>query len=101
MVKINTLSITLRFNLTSKQQSMNNFIVPIDFSETSKNAARFAAHILNGVPDAHLILYNVFDTMEVGVDGSPLENEDEARRAIMELALQSVRSELSALTDVS
>jgi nucleotide-binding universal stress UspA family protein len=79
---------------------MNNFVVPIDFSETSKNAARYAAHILNGVPDSHLILYNVFDTLEVGVDGSPLENEDEARQAIMELALQSVRSELSAFSDV-
>ena len=33
---------------------MNNFIVPIDFSETSKNAARYAAHIANLVPDAHL-----------------------------------------------
>ena len=78
---------------------MNNFIVPVDFSETSKNAARFAAHISNGIPDSHLILYTVFDTMEVGVDGSPLENEDEARRTIMELALQSVQSELSAITD--
>jgi nucleotide-binding universal stress UspA family protein len=80
---------------------MKNFIVPVDFSETSKNAARYAAHILDGLPDAHIILYTVFDTMEVGVDGSPLENEDDARRAIMELALQSVKSELSSLTDAS
>ncbi len=78
---------------------MNNFIVPIDFSETSKNAARFAAHISNGLPGAHLILYNVFDTLEVGVDGTPLADDDAARKTIMELGLQSVQSELSAITD--
>jgi nucleotide-binding universal stress UspA family protein len=80
---------------------MNNFLVPIDFSETSKNAARYAAHISNLVPDAHLILYNVFDTLEYGTDSSPLDTEgaeDESRKAIVQLALASVRTELSALT---
>ena len=81
---------------------MNNFIVPIDFSETSKNAARYAAHISTLVPDAHLILYNVFDTLEYGSDSSPLntvdDNEDASRKAIVELALASVKTELSAIT---
>lgn len=81
---------------------MNNFIVPIDFSETSKNAARYAAHIANLVPDAHLILYNVFDTLEYGSDSSPLStegDEDPSRKAIVELALESVRTELSTITN--
>jgi nucleotide-binding universal stress UspA family protein len=81
---------------------MNNFIVPIDFSETSKNAARYAAHISTLVPDAHLILYNVFDALEYGSDSSPLGTEgeeDASRKAIVELALQSVRTELSGLTN--
>ena len=81
---------------------MNNFIVPIDFSETSKNAARYAAHISTLVPDAHLILYNVFDTLEYGSDSSPLDtvddNEDASRKAIVELALESVKTELSSIT---
>lgn len=80
---------------------MNNFIVPIDFSETSKNAARYAAHIANLVPDAHLILYNVFDALEYGSDSSPLGTEgeeDASRKAIVELALESVRTELSTIT---
>src|SRR4029077_11775661 len=83
---------------------MNNFIVPIDFSETSKNAARYAAHIANLVPDAHLILYNVFDTLEYGSDSSPLSTEgveDPSRKAIVELALESVRTELSTITRTS
>jgi nucleotide-binding universal stress UspA family protein len=80
---------------------MNNFIVPIDFSETSKNAARYAAHISTLVPDAHLILYNVFDALEYGSDSSPLGTdgeEDASRKAIVEMALESVRTELSTIT---
>jgi nucleotide-binding universal stress UspA family protein len=80
---------------------MPNFIVPIDFSETSKNAARYAAHISTLVTDAHVILYNVFDSLEYGSDSSPLSTageEDESRQTIVELALQSVKSELSAIT---
>jgi|SRR5450432_644445 len=81
---------------------MTNFIVPIDFSETSKNAARYAAHLSANTPDIHLILFNVFDTLEYGSDSSPLatdKEEDEGRKTIMGLALESVRSELSAITD--
>lgn len=82
---------------------MTNFIVPIDFSETSKNAARFAAHLTTLVNDAHLILFNVFDSLETGSDSSPLSSdaeEDAGRKIIMELALESVKTELSAITGV-
>jgi nucleotide-binding universal stress UspA family protein len=80
---------------------MTNFLVPIDFSETSKNAARYAAHISTLVPDTHLILYNVFDTLELGSDSSPLgtdAEEDRGRQIIMEMALESVKTELSEIT---
>ncbi|MBS1603987.1 MAG: universal stress protein [Bacteroidetes bacterium] len=81
---------------------MNNFIVPIDFSDASKNAARYAAHIANGVSDAHIILYNVFDALEYGSDSSPLgtdDEEDASRKAIVELALGSVKTELAGITN--
>jgi nucleotide-binding universal stress UspA family protein len=80
---------------------MNNFLVPIDFSETSRNAARYAAYISTLVPDAHLILYNVFDSLEYGSDSSPLgtdAEEDAGRHTIMELALESVRREITPIT---
>ena len=83
---------------------MNTFIVPIDFSETSKNAARYAAHLSSQISNANIILYNVFDTIEPGTDGSPLATDtgdDEARKAIMELALKSVQIELLNITDAS
>jgi nucleotide-binding universal stress UspA family protein len=78
---------------------MNTFLVPTDFSDTSKNAARFAAHLANVVPDAQLTLYNVFDTIEAGSDGTPLDSDDKARGSVMQLLLSSVKTELSAITD--
>ncbi|HEV2353468.1 MAG TPA: universal stress protein [Puia sp.] len=83
---------------------MNNFIVPIDFSDASKNAARYAAHISNGLSDSQLILYNAFEALEYGSDSSPLSTEggeEEARKSIVELALESVRRDISALTNAS
>jgi nucleotide-binding universal stress UspA family protein len=77
---------------------MITFLVPTDFSENSKNAARFAANLANVVPGAQLTLYNVFDTIEAGSDGTPLNSDDAARQSVMELLLASVKSELSAIT---
>jgi nucleotide-binding universal stress UspA family protein len=76
---------------------MKTFIVPTDFSDTSKNAARYAAHLAEHVKDAKIILYNVFDKIETGSDGSPVYNDHEGRKNIMELALASVRSEMHGL----
>ena len=39
---------------------MKDIIIPVDFSETSLNAARYAAAMLSGNPDVHVILYNMF-----------------------------------------
>jgi len=39
---------------------MKDVIIPVDFSETSLNAARYAAAMLSGDADTHVILYNMF-----------------------------------------
>ncbi len=39
---------------------MKDFIIPVDFSETSLNAVRYAADMLGGKKDSHVILYNMF-----------------------------------------
>ena len=39
---------------------MKDFIIPVDFSETSLNAVRYAADMLSGKPESHVILYNMF-----------------------------------------
>ena len=77
---------------------MKTFLVPTDFSETSKNAARYAAHISKQYPDVEIILYNVSDKFATGSDSSPVEDDQHARRKIMELALESIKTDLSAIT---
>jgi nucleotide-binding universal stress UspA family protein len=74
---------------------MKTFIVPTDFSETSKNAARYAARVAEQV-GAQIILYNIFDKIETGSDGSVIYNDHESRKKIMELALQSVKTDMLA-----
>jgi nucleotide-binding universal stress UspA family protein len=41
---------------------MHRVIIPVDFSETSLNAARFAAQMLTGRKDAVAVLYNNYET---------------------------------------
>jgi nucleotide-binding universal stress UspA family protein len=43
---------------------MNKVIIPIDFSETSLNAARFTAKMLAGKEDATAILYHNYDNQD-------------------------------------
>ncbi|MEO5591495.1 MAG: universal stress protein [Chitinophagaceae bacterium] len=74
---------------------MKTFIVPTDFSDTSKNAARFAARLVEQVPGSQIILYNVFDRIDTSSsDGSVVYNDHDARKKIMELALESVKTEM-------
>lgn len=77
---------------------MKTFLVPTDFSETSKNAARYAANIARQYQDVHIILYNFSDEISTGSDGSPLSDDDHSRRKVMELALESIRTDLSRIT---
>jgi nucleotide-binding universal stress UspA family protein len=54
---------------------MKDIIIPVDFSETSLNAARYAAAMLSGKPDTHVILYNMFtDENESDTAGQYLES---------------------------
>ena len=40
---------------------MNTVIVPVDFSETSHNAARYAVKLLTGHYGVNMILYHMYD----------------------------------------
>jgi nucleotide-binding universal stress UspA family protein len=77
---------------------MKTFLVPTDFSETSKNAARYAANIAKQYQDIHIILYNVSDEVVAGSDSTPLADDDHSRKKIMELALESIKIDLSKIT---
>lgn len=77
---------------------MKTFIVPTDFSDTSKNAARFAAQVAKEVRDARILLYYVFDKIETGSDGSVLDTDHEGRQKLMEMALESVKIDMLNVT---
>ncbi len=80
---------------------MKKFLVPTDFSDTSKNAARFAVQALAHVKDASIILYNVHDKIAAGSDGSLLTESEDDRVVILRQALQNMKNELLTLGQVN
>jgi len=79
---------------------MKKFLVPTDFSETSKNAARYAVELAQDDPQVTIILYNIYDRLAPGADGSPLTETDEDRKKVLERALFNLEIELHELSTV-
>jgi nucleotide-binding universal stress UspA family protein len=79
---------------------MKKLLVPTDFSDTSKNAARYAAQMAADIQDAKIILIHVSDKITGGSDGSPLTEDDDDRRVILTQALGHMRDELLAIAKV-
>lgn len=71
---------------------MKTFIVPVDFSDTSKNAALYALHLADQIHEGHIILYHAFDEILAGDDGTPLYNDTEARKKIALWGLDNVKN---------
>jgi len=80
---------------------MKRIIVPTDFSDTARNAARYAVQLATTVPDSTIILYHVADTIAVGSDGSPLTENKNDRFIILQAALDNLRTELSEWSPVA
>lgn len=78
---------------------MRKFIIPTDFSDTSKNAARFAVHMAKDIPDCELILFHSFDRVVAGSDGTPMSSDPQARMSISIAALENVKESLSLNSD--
>ncbi|HEX6431243.1 MAG TPA: universal stress protein [Niastella sp.] len=76
---------------------MKKLLVPTDFSDTSKNAARFAVQMAADIQNAKIILIHVSDKITGGSDGSPLTEDDDDRRIILTQALSQMRDELLAV----
>lgn len=80
---------------------MKKILIPTDFSDTAKNAARFAAQVANDIPGASIILYHVHDSYAGGVDSSPLTETESDRMLVFGRALQNLKAELQPLTKAS
>lgn len=88
----------LGFNQQSKMFIMKKMIVPIDFSDVSRNAAIYAAQMSADIKDSEILLYHVYAAYTAGADGSPLSADDETRKTITEAALNNIRKDLLFLT---
>jgi hypothetical protein len=64
---------------------MNTVIVPVDFSETSLNAARYAVKLLTGHYGVNVILHNVYEKPSQGAEAlDKLEKlKAELRRSVL------------------
>jgi len=74
---------------------MKKFLVPTDFSDTAKNAARYAVQLAKDIPNASVILYNAFDAVSTGSDGTTVFSDEDARKTISGAALTAMKSELT------
>jgi len=83
----------------TKLDYMKTFIVPTDFSETARNAAIHAVQIAATVQNAKIILYNVFDKDTVAVEGSSHEENTAATSRMIEMTMQSIKSEMLGIND--
>lgn len=79
---------------------MKKFLVPTDFSETSKNAARYAVELAQDDPQTTIILYNIYDKLAPGSDGSLLTETDEDRKKVLNQALANLEIELHEISTV-
>src|SRR6476661_58487 len=79
---------------------MKKFLVPTDFSETSKNAARYAVELAQDDPETTIILFNIYDRLAPGSDGSLLTESDEDRKKVLNQALHNLEIELHEISTV-
>ncbi|MCO5238663.1 MAG: universal stress protein [Chitinophagaceae bacterium] len=79
---------------------MKKIIAPVDFSESSVNAAKYAVQLASDLPDSGVTLYYVYETIIAGSDGTPLLIDPDARRNVAVLALTNLKKELEAVSKV-
>jgi nucleotide-binding universal stress UspA family protein len=79
---------------------MKRIIVPTDFSDTAKNAARYAIQMAATIPDSRIVLYNLSDKIARGSDSSPLTEDTNDRYTVLYAALSNIKTELSELSPV-
>jgi len=70
---------------------MKTFLVPVDFSDTSKNAAEYAAQLTNDITDAKIILYNAYDKIAFS---TLRDTEQSSRKSIAENELNDLKASL-------
>lgn len=70
---------------------MKKFLVPIDFSDTSLNAAKYAVALTKDIPDADITLYHVYSRISFATLTS---KEEGSRQLVSESALRDVQKKI-------
>jgi nucleotide-binding universal stress UspA family protein len=71
---------------------MKKFLVPIDFSDTSLNAAKYAIELTKEITDAHITLYHVYSKISLA---SLTSKEEGSRQLVSEEALLEVKNKIA------
>ena len=77
---------------------MKSFLVPVDFSDTSINAAEYAVALTKDIEGANIILYNVYSRISFA---SLTEKEEGSRKVVTDQELQDLKENLSTGGDVT
>ncbi len=79
---------------------MKKFLVPVDFSDASINAARYATQLTKDIDGAEIILYHVYSKLSMA---SLTSKEEGSRHRVSEHALEDVRQKvaLSGVENIS
>ena len=72
---------------------MKNFLVPIDFSDTSLNAAKYAIGLTKAIPEARVTLYHVYSRISFATLSS---KEEGSRQKVSEEALRELANKIGA-----
>lgn len=75
---------------------MKKFLVPIDFSDTSLNAARYAVDLTKGIPAAEIILYHVYSSISFA---SITSKEEGSRQKVSESELNQIKIKIGEGND--
>ncbi|MBX3254787.1 MAG: universal stress protein [Chitinophagaceae bacterium] len=79
---------------------MKNFLVAVDFSDPSANAALYALRMLNDIPGASLTLLYAYEGTAAGSDGTPLLVDADSRHSVALSALQHLKERISSGSSV-
>lgn len=72
---------------------MKTFLVPVDFSATSVNAAEYAIALTKEIPDVEIILYNVYSSISFA---SLTDKEEGSRKMVTDAELTTLKDKLIA-----
>ncbi|MGH2565939.1 MAG: universal stress protein [Ginsengibacter sp.] len=72
---------------------MKTFLVPVDFSATSVNAAEYAVALAKDIPDAAMILYNVYSSITFATLS---DKEAGSRKMVTEREMKRLKRKLKA-----